>query len=114
MDLAHAAGRRASEIELAWQQYEAEHRTRRGFIPRSLFLRLAGEQNWRCCYCGCAMDADGKRPTRATFEHVVPRSCGGTNSEGNLVIACSGCNTERASVFRDEHYQALAVMGGVS
>ena len=72
-------------------------------LPRNLRTRtrLAGEQNWRCCYCERTMHLDENLPiaTRASIEHVVPRSKGGNNSWNNLVAACNQCNTKRGSAF---------------
>jgi hypothetical protein len=58
-------------------------------------VRLAGEQGWRCCYCGCRMDPDPSRPDGVTIEHVIPKALGGTNDWINLVAACNRCNERR-------------------
>lgn len=58
--------------------------------------RVAIQRN-RCAYCRCTMHlSKGKRKaTRATLEHVVPKSRGGTKSLLNTVAVCYRCNNTR-------------------
>ena len=44
-----------------------------------------------CYYCRCDLHS-----WEVTFDHVIPRSKGGTNADDNLVIACADCNTKKA------------------
>lgn len=55
------------------------------FTRFNLFLRDAFE----CQYCGSKGDL--------TFDHVVPRSRGGTTCWENVVAACSPCNLRKAN-----------------
>jgi hypothetical protein len=73
--------------------------------------RLAGMQNWRCCYCGIrtADDLPPGHPRRATLEHILPRVLGGTNEEDNLVVACGGCNRTRGHRMGRVHVYALGL-----
>jgi 5-methylcytosine-specific restriction endonuclease McrA len=90
---------RDEEIELAWQQHN-DWRYRLGAntgLTPALRERLSEAQNWRCCYCGDRMDGQKNDPNAPTFEHVVPKSQGGSNEEDNLVIACQRCNNRRGS-----------------
>lgn len=62
--------------------------------------RLSEQQNHRCCYCGVHTwckhyDEDGPWQNMATVEHIIPRDHGGTNRKGNIVMACSQCNSKR-------------------
>ncbi|WP_331048558.1 HNH endonuclease [Gemmatimonas sp.] len=41
----------------------------------------------RCAYCATPLRFDN-----ATLDHVMPRSLGGANDPGNLVVACGPCN----------------------
>jgi 5-methylcytosine-specific restriction endonuclease McrA len=41
----------------------------------------------RCAYCASPLRLD-----TATLDHVMPRSHGGANEPGNLVVACAPCN----------------------
>jgi 5-methylcytosine-specific restriction endonuclease McrA len=45
---------------------------------------------YRCVYCGDVFPADS-----LTVDHVQARVRGGDRSRGNLVTACSGCNTSK-------------------
>lgn len=74
---------------------------------RRMLLRLSEAQNHRCCYCGTdtwhpninmgeTIIIKSKR-TRATLEHVLPRSKGGTYGMYNLVMACNECNIVRGN-----------------
>lgn len=44
---------------------------------------------------GVYIDCIGNGYRRATVDHVVPRSYGGTNAITNLVAACRECNQQR-------------------
>ncbi len=71
-------------------------------------LRLATElmirDGKRCFYCDLEL-----APETATVEHLLPRSCGGSDDLANLALACRPCNEaarDRPIVqkvrFRDE------------
>ena len=76
-----------------------------GKFPRNLtgperITKLSEQQNHRCCYCGVETwcphyGEDGPHEQRATVEHITPRTHGGTNKKGNLVMACWQCNNRR-------------------
>ena len=57
-------------------------------------------QRSRCYYCELTMERDlpEAHPQRATLDHKVPRSRGGTWSNANLVAACRRCNHEKADL----------------
>ena len=55
------------------------------FTRFNLFLR----DEFSCQYCGSKGDL--------TFDHVVPRSLGGTTNWANVVAACSPCNLKKGS-----------------
>ncbi len=82
------------QIEAAWRQHTRpiEHRTR---TMQAMRTRLAGEQNWRCCWCGIRMRADRGAPDSVTIEHVWPKCLGGSDEYANLAAACYRCNTTR-------------------
>ncbi len=80
-----------------WREFVFFFRTCKKNWVRTTLLEA---QNHRCCYCGTAVFV-GEKPrfaykkTRATIEHVLPRTHGGSNDPSNLVIACYACNSER-------------------
>ena len=47
---------------------------------------------FRCVYCGEREDAE-----RLSVDHVQPRVRGGDHSGGNVVTACTACNTAKGS-----------------
>lgn len=95
------------EIELAWRQYRGNGwwNTKPSRFVRN---RLAGEQNWRCCYCLVEMEMQEQvgqcHPRAATVEHLIPISLGGGHEESNLAIACFDCNAKRADKIWPIHY----------
>lgn len=52
--------------------------------------RIFERDDYRCVYCGERFE-----PEELTLDHVQPRVRGGDRSEGNLVTACSACNTRK-------------------
>ena len=67
-------------------------RFRRQVTNTFLFAR----DHYRCQYCG--RQAMELRPREAlTRDHVVPMSRGGKNDWGNVVTACSPCNTRKGN-----------------
>ncbi len=53
----------------------------------------------KCRYCG--------RPLTSEYEvdHLTPISRGGTNSDGNMTLACLSCNREKGSKVLTEYYE---------
>lgn len=47
-----------------------------------------------CCWCGRNLS-----PKERTFEHLIPKSMGGTNDNKNLRFACIECNSKRGNKF---------------
>ena len=50
--------------------------------------RVFERDDFRCVYCGEVFPAE-----QLTVDHVQARVRGGDRSGGNLVTACTGCNT---------------------
>jgi 5-methylcytosine-specific restriction endonuclease McrA len=69
---------------------------------RAMRPQLAGEQGWRCCWCGCRMRPEPGHADSATIEHIEPLSRGGSNQWFNLASACWTCNTRRNALSLDE------------
>lgn len=74
---------------------------------RSKLITLSGSQNHRCCYCGRETwhpdifdygKSNRSYQTRATLEHLLPDSQGGTYRLENLVMACGECNGARGDL----------------
>lgn len=60
------------------------------FCRRSILLR----DRFRCQYCGQRFAGDD-----LTFDHVVPRSAGGTTVWENILSACVECNKRKRNVM---------------
>src|SRR4051812_35354403 len=60
---------------------------------------LGDRDDWTCWVCGGAVDSrcPSGSPHRASVDHVIPRSRGGTNDLGNLRLAHRRCNGQRGS-----------------
>lgn len=52
--------------------------------------RAFARQGGRCAYCGTPASAEIR-----SWDHVVPLSRGGTDSIGNLLLACLPCNQQK-------------------
>jgi 5-methylcytosine-specific restriction endonuclease McrA len=50
-----------------------------------------------CFLCGGEMGPRGTAPDSSTIEHVIPRSAGGSNALGNIVLAHRSCNEAAGS-----------------
>jgi hypothetical protein len=61
--------------------------------------RIVERDGWTCWLCGGAIDpaAPATGPWRATVDHLVPRSRGGTSELTNLRVAHRRCNNRRGS-----------------
>jgi len=59
----------------------------RAYLPDRIVWKVMEKCEFRCMYCGTP-STEGKMH----IEHMRPVSKGGTDSFGNLVLACSRCN----------------------
>ncbi len=70
-----------------------------GSIRVSRRFRVLRRDGFRCRYCG------RKAPdVILEVDHVIPRSRGGTDYEGNLVTACWGCNRGKSALPVDTSF----------
>lgn len=51
---------------------------------------MFARDDYRCVYCGQVCETEA-----LTIDHVQPRVRGGDDSGGNVVTACSACNTRK-------------------
>lgn len=65
-------------------------------VSKRLRYEIFRRDNHTCRYCGAtAPDAT------LTIDHVTPEALGGNDDPGNLVTACSACNSGKSSVPPD-------------
>ena len=90
-------------------------KSKRGFKgSRKMKRDLSKAQNHRCCYCSEPFSDDPESPKRATWEHIIPISCGGANDLSNIVLACYECNHARGARHSAEDFSNLIKMGRLS
>lgn len=60
---------------------------------------LLGIHDCSCVYCGVLVHnhTHGDLKTKATIDHVVPRSRGGIDDLSNLTLACFSCNSSKGN-----------------
>ena len=68
-------------------------------------VTVAGEDaiSGKCIHCNrrLTLSPSGEPISRATIEHIVPRTHGGTDALDNLAIACARCNAGKG--HRHDH-----------
>ncbi len=61
--------------------------------------RHGANEAWigKCLHCGghLVIALDGEPVSRATIEHILPTSHGGTDELTNLALACARCNHQK-------------------
>lgn len=72
----------------------------RAVLTKSEVRRLLwDEQSGKCFYCQSPISLNHQdRLSYATIDHVQPRSGGGNDKLGNLVLACWGCNQAKSDM----------------
>lgn len=122
LDMARYERNKEKRIALACEQVAIRRarlagvETDKGVTVAELRRRL-GDQ---CCYCAVLMTFErvvsGQRisPNKATLEHVMPISRGGTHTFGNTALACHGCNVSKNAKTVAEWEAWKALRGGAS
>jgi 5-methylcytosine-specific restriction endonuclease McrA len=62
--------------------------------PQRIELAIRSRAGERCEYCRMAQSLQG---ASFHFEHIIPRSRGGSDGEDNLAFACPGCNLRKSN-----------------
>ena len=64
-----------------------------------------------CFYCKTKLSWRNQNdPSRATIDHVIPKSKGGSDEESNLVICCRGCNGKKGDLTMEEFLEINSVL----
>ncbi len=64
------------------------------YIPVELQRQIRSRFANCCAYC---QTAESLTATTSEFEHIIPRSAGGTTIFENLCLACPSCNRHKAT-----------------
>lgn len=77
-------------------------------LPKSVIAQVENKTDGRCAYCGKEFssyeDMNEENFHQAfyfdllTFDHVVPKSAGGDDSEENLLPVCRSCNSKKGAM----------------
>jgi HNH endonuclease len=62
------------------------------YVPVAIRRKVEAQAKYRCGYCLTQQKITG---AELEFDHIVPLSLGGTNTEENLWLACSRCNDSK-------------------
>lgn len=85
-----------------WCYRDLEHEVHPPHIQKKLLkltrrLRsITNRDGWDCWLCHHKVDPYELGPHRATADHVIPRSWGGSNRLTNLLLAHGSCNEYRS------------------
>lgn len=77
---------------IALKEY-VQPKARPAFTRFNVFLR----DKWTCQYCGARY-----RTHELTFDHVIPKSRGGTTTWENICTACQDCNLLKGNYLPEE------------
>jgi len=77
---------------IALKEY-VQPKSRPAFTRFNVFLR----DRWTCQYCGAK-----HRTHELTFDHVIPKSRGGTTTWENICAACQDCNLLKGNYLPTE------------
>jgi 5-methylcytosine-specific restriction endonuclease McrA len=75
---------------------------RRRYIPKPVRERGRGTEERRCAYCQAP---EVMTYPRLEVEHIIPRSQGGADAEGNLCLSCRLCNETKGTQTRAQNPQ---------
>ena len=71
-----------------------------GQVDRINPLDVYERDNWYCGICGGTVDKrlEYPHPHSASLDHIVPLSCGGEHTLGNVQLAHLQCNVQKSNV----------------
>ena len=73
-----------------------------GTVTSQALDKLKEEQDYKCKYCGSALDFSAKGQVH--LDHIIPLSKGGAHSITNVVWSCASCNLKKSNKLIDvEH-----------
>jgi len=64
------------------------------YIPGKVKEKVWSKYDGKCVYCGSRKDLE--------FDHIIPYSKGGSNSEKNIQLVCQRCNLIKRDLINDD------------
>lgn len=93
------------DLDIVWQQPSRSPERR-----VALRTRLAGEQNWRCCYCCVKLYGAREEPDAPAIEMIIPSSRGGSPFDAdNLAVSCRECQQIRGEAIWPVHAETMRI-----
>lgn len=74
------------------EQWSAQRGLSRPGLPIAVQVAVLARDGMVCRYCGRKVHRRRRGPGKLHFDHVYPRSLGGMDTAGNIVVACARCN----------------------
>tara|TARA_Y100001935_G_C17235720_1_gene472895 strand:+ start:453 stop:1004 length:552 start_codon:yes stop_codon:yes gene_type:complete len=85
--------------------HKSNYRLQQNYVPPLCNKTLFQRDNYFCMYCGNCF-----KPHQLSRDHVTPLSQSGKDNWGNVVAACTRCNTYKAGRTPEEaNMQLLAI-----
>ena len=82
---------RARQVYRDWYAF-----IRSGNVSSAQLKALYAAADGKCHYCGTEINKPSfKKSTPRGFDHVIPRTKGGSHTLSNLVVCCAKCNVSK-------------------
>jgi HNH endonuclease len=69
------------------------------YVSESLKSQIDAADSRRCSYC---LTSEANSGIPMTYDHILPRSKGGTTTFENLCLACRTCNEFKSDIIKAE------------
>lgn len=92
------------------QRRRARKKAAGGILSQQDIASLFNHPILLCYYCGVRLNY-GKKPVKATIDHIVPLSKGGRNELSNLVLACGRCNMTKSAKLLEDFKMTVGTLG---
>ena len=66
------------------------NKKKRKMFKKRRYEHLCKKWGNKCVYCGC-------NNIKLEIDHIIPKSCGGSNKISNLTLSCKKCNQAKGS-----------------
>ena len=80
-------------------------------IGVTLQREIMARQDGKCAYCHINIENPAHSHDRASVDHIVPRSRGGTDDLDNLQFLCVQCNSKKGNLSPEMFMERQRVLG---